>query len=501
MELEAADMEDAPDVEEAPVEEEEAEFDLDEAVDDDDGYDSADALEFEMATRITAARRGQKARRDVAAKRKVGTNSRAQEMASAYAAGPAPGKREAAAATRVQAARRGQQGRRTAQAQRAATHADDEYYANHPLAALAAEEAEEEQDAAARVQAARRGQLTRRETNARKADANSRRLENSAASRVQAARRGQQGRRQVSNLQQQRAAQQKQQQQQRSPQRAPYPDAALVEELAEWKMVAEHERNAAADAAARAIEAEALAASEKKRAVRAEKENNVLKNMVSELQQKLEEAEKLAALAAAASQEEARAAQREKTGRGGVTLAEAKLLERAENAEFHILGLNEKLSASEASVKMLRQQIRKYQDADGGSTGRGTYRAPSNLQQQKPGRNYAPRRLPKLNGQGNPDGDAALKAREAGFVVDAFPDYGGKTKSGLKSMGKQRLEEAHEEHLQRLQAQQQARRKKQMQAERARQEREQEAMMLGDGSMGSPSSGRGAESPGRRAFR
>ena len=111
------------------------------------------------------------------------------------------------------------------------------------------------------------------------------------------------------------------------------------------------------------------------------------------------------------------------------------------------------------------------------------------------------RRLPKLNGQGNPDGDAALKAREAGFVVDAFPDYGGKTKSGLKSMGKQRLEEAHEEHLQRLQAQQQARRKKQMQAERARQEREQEAMMLGDGSMGSPSSGRGAESPGRRAFR
>ena len=501
MELEAAEM-DAPDVEEAPVEEEEAEFDLDEAVDDDDGYDSADALEFEMATRITAARRGQKARRDVAAKRKVGTNSRAQEMASAYAAGPAPGKREAAAATRVQAARRGQQGRRTAQAQRAATHADDEYYANHPLAALAAEEAEEEQDAAARVQAARRGQLTRRETNARKADANSRRLENSAASRVQAVRRGQQGRRQVSNLQQQRAAQQKQQQQQqRSPQRAPYPDAALVEELAEWKMVAEHERNAAADAAARAIEAEALAASEKKRAVRAEKENNVLKNMVSELQQKLEEAEKLAALAAAASQEEARAAQREKTGRGGVTLAEAKLLERAENAEFHILGLNEKLSASEASVKMLRQQIRKYQDADGGSTGRGTYRAPSNLQQQKPGRNYAPRRLPKLNGQGNPDGDAALKAREAGFVVDAFPDYGGKTKSGLKSMGKQRLEEAHEEHLQRLQAQQQARRKKQMQAERARQEREQEAMMLGDGSMGSPSSGRGAESPGRRAFR
>ena len=56
------------------------------------------------------------------------------------------------------------------------------------------------------------------------------------------------------------------------------------------------------------------------------------------------------------------------------------------------------------------------------------------MPQLLPGRNYAPRRLPKLGGEG-----AAAAAPppppKAPFVVDAFPDYGGKTRSGLRAHG------------------------------------------------------------------
>ena len=52
-----------------------------------------------------------------------------------------------------------------------------------------------------------------------------------------------------------------------------------------------------------------------------------------------------------------------------------------------------------------------------------------------------------------------MLAREEGFVT-AFPDYGGKTRSGLKHVGKQRIEEAHEETARRMSVQQAERRRR-----------------------------------------
>jgi len=125
-------------------------------------------------------------------------------------------------------------------------------------------------------------------------------------------------------------------------------------------------------------------------------------------------------------------------------------LERAEAAEDYARGLLEKLNTAELNVKMLRSQL--YQKVN--EVHEPTRRGAAKL----PGKRYAPSVLPQIErgaaadsvvpyagaGASPPPVKAKrppmdLRTLEEGFDTSAFPNYGGKSRSGLlarpKGMG------------------------------------------------------------------
>ena len=127
--------------------------------------------------------------------------------------------------------------------------------------------------------------------------------------------------------------------------------------------------------------------------------------------------------------------------------------ERADAAEDLTKGLQERLTQAEHSVKMLRQQLYRETHGNGGGT-RSASASAAVRPKQMPGRRYAPTKLPTLavndeNG-GNMAAQLADVAEEAppplpikrlkpqwdpcpnDVDTSAFPNYGGKSRSGLK---------------------------------------------------------------------
>ena len=136
--------------------------------------------------------------------------------------------------------------------------------------------------------------------------------------------------------------------------------------------------------------------------------------------------------------------------------------DRAELAEDLAKGLQEKLSQAELSVRMLRQQLYKETHGTAHGHGHGARSASASAAvrpKQLPGRRYAPTKLPKLatvndenDGNGAPLANAAddtggppmpmrrPKPQWDPVCTDvdtpAFPNYGGKSRSGLKAKPK-----------------------------------------------------------------
>lgn len=153
--------------------------------------------------------------------------------------------------------------------------------------------------------------------------------------------------------------------------------------------------------------------------------------------------------------------------------------EKALSLEATVASLTDRLLESEASVRMLRTQLRRLQqNAADPAKLRAAKNLHAGLPASKPGARVhgassassaPPLRLPKLGPEGGGHGGAggppprlskgardeaqreeerqlrALhKVREEGFVT-AFPDYGGKTRSGLRGIGQTRIEENRQE--------------------------------------------------------
>ena len=150
--------------------------------------------------------------------------------------------------------------------------------------------------------------------------------------------------------------------------------------------------------------------------------------------------------------------------------------DKAHSLEATVASLTDRLLESESSVKMLRTQLRRMQQqqADDPAKARSAKNLHAGLPSSKPNARMAgasaasapPLRLPKLGGgeaggagpptrlgkgardEAQREEDRQLRAlhrvREEGFVT-AFPDYGGKTRSGLRGIGQTRLEESRQE--------------------------------------------------------
>jgi len=234
-----------------------------------------------------------------------------------------------------------------------------------------------------------------------------------------------------------------------------------LEESTQQKRVAEAamreaERSAAASEA-RAALAEDEVASWKASAAqlqgRLEDEVAAWKDSAAQLQRRLEAAEQKLQQRKTSTSEEAEPSRPSRLAkRGGSMTVEAPLpaenvvaarnrlesavkaakeaTERADTAEARSAVLTEKLSTADVQVKMLRQQIHKLQDQVPTSPGPG--RLPP-AHRGLHGKLYhpsasAPHKLPKLGAKPPMD----LRPVEEG-LSSAFPDYGGKSGSGLRA--------------------------------------------------------------------
>ena len=127
--------------------------------------------------------------------------------------------------------------------------------------------------------------------------------------------------------------------------------------------------------------------------------------------------------------------------------------DRANAHEEQTKTLLEQLSVSEANVKMLRSQLRKQQPQQQPPHSEDRQMPPAarslGSSLAKPGRRYEPRRLPRIEHSADPEAAdpaaAPMPAKRAGkpewdvrglddWSTNAFPNYGGKSRTGLKAM-------------------------------------------------------------------
>ena len=466
--------------------------------------------EDNAALRMQAARRGQQGRREAKRRASAADN---HPLARALAA---EAEEEQASATRLQAVRRGQQAR-AEQRQRSAAAAKlqsarrgqqgrREVRSQRLELQLAQEEAEEDA-AAVRMQAARRGQQARRAAQSRRPGANPTSrptpsqpiIKRGALPVAAAAASAESGHVNAAEYRQLKAD--------FASLKAEHGD--LKGQLAEARQVSLGFGNEAAEATARLAEAERDARSQGMKADSAARESEQLRDRLTELQMRADALEQRAEAAERLQQQQGSAhgptgggpsarahgggggggsrlpavpsssasGQPSEVGRGP-TKGEEKARrhaqaanERASSLEAVISGLTERLQESEASVRMLRAQLRKAtQDKD------PALRMAKNMHEGKParrpGQSHAPAgtRLPRI-GAGRAElikeeerqQEALNKVREEGFV-NAFPDYGGKTKSGLRGIGKQRISVAQEEMERKRNKQQEKKRREHLRA-------------------------------------
>ena len=478
-------------------------FDLDEPVDEAPIDDADKEL---AATRLQAVRRGQQGRRLAKAHaeenhplaRMLKAEAEEEQSSAVRLQAARRGqiarqdqRRRTAAASKLQAARRGQEGRREARSQRLELQ-------------LAREEAEEDA-AAVRMQAARRGQQARRATKQRRGAREPMPLprqhvpphrqhvpphrEGRAAAVAPSVPddRASTGSDELRQLQADLAEARKLLARESARTKEADERAIRAEERAERAERATGGERAHVEAAER--EGERLRDRIAELQIHAEDLKQTAEQRVTEAEQRAEEAEQHAVErqhsrppAAAMSQRMKPALPKSATsGAGPATSSDHALkaeekarkqaqaaVARAQSLEAVVASLTEKLLEAESSVRMLRTQLRKMQQQhDDPAAKRVAQNMHEGRPAGRPGKAYAPSsapmfpRLPaKVTGSAPALSKGARdefqreeerqqralhKMREEAFTTEAFPDYGGKTRSGLRGIGQKRIEENREQ--------------------------------------------------------